>query len=984
MSKKKAGGKKNQKDEDWDAFLNETLQQVAEKAEPVPPPPPVAENVRETIDHVNSSRICCFTTRWIQEEDEESGDEGDGPGAGGDGKKKKRRAKKGKKADEGAATASTAAAGKEKPKVLSAAAKAALERQRLVQEEEERLRKLREEEEARIRKLEEEEAERQRKIKEEKERKERLRREKIEAQKAAGTYMTKAEKEKMKKQQEKLEAMKKAGLINVNALSEAGSAPAVTGAALYRNNKKKQPKKADDLKKDEDAASEPVSGAADSAAQLQEDGEDDWEVVADQIVSGDAPIVKEPATPVPAAAAADGSDDDDDWETAAEGAIDLTAAKKAAEEVVEDQIELEKRREQERLKAAGLERLRRDEENRKRREEEERQREEMEKAERELYERKERSRKARIQREADALARRRPDNLRSPISCIMGHVDTGKTKLLDKIRHTNVQEGEAGGITQQIGATQFSRETLALQTQSMQAVAPFQIKVPGLLMIDTPGHEAFQNLRSRGSSLCDIAVLVVDLMHGLEPQTIESLNILRRRKTPFIVALNKVDRCYDWKTMPDSPIQLALAAQADNVKFEFKDRCDRAILQLMEQGLNAKLYWENDSPEDTVSIVPTSAVSGEGVPDLIRLLLVESQERMTERLMFSDALQCTVLEVKAIEGLGHTIDVVLVNGALNEGDTIVVSTMDGPVVTSIRALLTPPPNREMRIKSEYVHHSRIQGAIGVKIVAPDIGRVVAGTSVLVVAGEDDVEDVKDAVQSDIAQLMKGLQTDQRGVTVHASTLGALEALLTFLRDECKPPIPVSQVNIGPIHKKDVLRASIMHEKNLPEFATILAFDTTIDAEARELAEESNVKVFFAEIIYHLFDQFSAYMRTFTEAKKAAASNVVVFPAVLKIFPNFVFNKKDPIVIGVEVLEGTLRMNTPLCVPQINLDVGRITRMEINHKEVTQAKKGTQVAIRIENESNPTITFGRQFDHTHALYSKISRASIDACKDFFAE
>lgn len=923
-----------------------------------------------------------FTTRWFQEDDEESGDEGDGAGAG-DGKKKKRRAKKGKKADESAATASNTAAGKEKPKVLSAAAKAALERQRQVQEEEERLRKLREEEEARIRKLEEEEAENQRKIKEEKERKERLRREKIEAQKAAGTYMTKAEKEKMKKQQEKLEAMKKAGLINVNALSEAGSAPAVTGAALYRNNKKKQPKKADDQKKDDDASPEPVSGAAESAPQPQEDDEDDWEVVADQIVSGEAPIVKEPATPVPTAAA-DGSDDDDDWEAAAEGAIDLSSAKKAAEEDVEDQIELEKRREQERLKAAGLERLRRDEENRKRREEEERQREEMEKAERELYERKERSRKARVQREADALARRRPDNLRSPISCIMGHVDTGKTKLLDKIRHTNVQEGEAGGITQQIGATQFSRETLTLQTQSMQAVAPFQIKVPGLLMIDTPGHEAFQNLRSRGSSLCDIAVLVVDLMHGLEPQTIESLNILRRRNTPFIVALNKVDRCYDWKTMPDSPIQLALAAQQDNVKFEFKDRCDRAILQLMEQGLNAKLYWENDSPEDTVSIVPTSAVSGEGVPDLIRLLLVESQERMTERLMFSDALQCTVLEVKAIEGLGHTIDVVLVNGALNEGDTIVVSTMDGPVVTSIRALLTPPPNREMRIKSEYVHHSRIQGAIGVKIVAPDIGRVVAGTSVLVVAGEDDVDDVKDAVQSDIAQLMKGLQTDQRGVTVHASTLGALEALLTFLRDECKPPIPVSQVNIGPIHKKDVLRASIMHEKNLPEFATILAFDTTIDAEARELAEESNVKVFFAEIIYHLFDQFSAYMRTFTEAKKAAASSVVVFPAVLKIFPNFVFNKKDPIVIGVEVLEGTLRMNTPLCVPQINLDVGRITRMEINHKEVTQAKKGTQVAIRIENESNPTITFGRQFDHTHALYSKISRASIDACKDFFAE
>lgn len=960
MSKGKKGGKNNQKNGDWDDFLNEALQQnqvAAAVAEPVGPPAP-------PIDPVDN--------------EDDSGDD-DAPGAGTDGKKKKRRAKKGKK-EEGAPAAGPAP-GKDKPKVLSAAAKAALERQRLVAEEEERVRKLKEEEEARIRKLEEEEAEKERKIKEEKERKERLRKEKIERQKAEGTYLTKAEKEKLKKQQEKLEAMKKAGMINVAAIEGSAAAPAaVSGAALYRNNKKKpQQKKAEeDLKQvqSNDVTQNPETA---QVVDSKQDEEDDWEMVADKLDQVKLSVDQETAT----AAAAD--DDDDDWEN---DVVDLQQRKQEIQTQqlldVEDKIELDKRREQEQLKAAGLERQRREEEMRKKREEEDRLRQEMEKAEREQLERKERSRNARLEREAAANARRSPENLRSPISCIMGHVDTGKTKLLDKIRHTNVQEGEAGGITQQIGATQFSRETLAIQTQSMQAVAPFQIKVPGLLMIDTPGHEAFQNLRNRGSSLCDIAVLVVDLMHGLEPQTIESINILKKRRTPFIVALNKVDRCYGWKTMPDSPIQLALAAQDENVKYEFKDRCERAIVQLMEQGLNAKLYWENDDPAHTVSVVPTSAVSGEGVPDLIRLLLVLTQDRMTERLMFSDALQCTVLEVKAIEGLGHTIDVVLVNGSLNEGDTIVVSTMDGPVVTNIRALLTPPPNREMRIKAEYIHHETIQGAIGVKIVAPDISRVVAGTSVLVVQPEDDVEDVKECVQSDITQLMKGLQTDHRGVTVHASTLGALEALLTFLREECKPPIPVSQVNIGPIHKKDVIRASIMHEKNLPEFATILAFDTGIDNEAREQAEELKVKVFFAEIIYHLFDQFSAYMRTFTEAKKATASSVVVFPAVLKIFPNFIFNKKDPIVIGVEVLEGTLRMNTPLCVPQINLDVGRITRMEINHKEVQVAKKGAQVAIRIENESNPTITFGRQFDHTHALYSKISRASIDACKEFFSD
>lgn len=236
----------------------------------------------------------------------------------------------------------------------------------------------------------------------------------------------------------------------------------------------------------------------------------------------------------------------------------------------------------------------------------------------------------------------------------------------------------------------------------------------------------------------------------------------------------------------------------------------------------------------------------------------------------------------------------------SEGDTVVLSTMDGPVVSTIRALLTPPPSREMRVKSEYLHHSSISGAIGVKIVAPDVGRVIAGTSVLVVQAEDDLEDVKEDVQTDIAKVQKALQTDNKGVMVHASTLGALEALMQFLREECNPPIPVSHVSIGPIHKKDVMRAAIMHTKQLPEFATILAFDCSVDAEAREMAEEENVRIFTADIIYHLFDQFTSYMARLREERKKQAQEVVMFPVMLKILPQYIFNKKDPIVIGVEV------------------------------------------------------------------------------------
>ena len=220
---------------------------------------------------------------------------------------------------------------------------------------------------------------------------------------------------------------------------------------------------------------------------------------------------------------------------------------------------------------------------------------------------------------------------------------TGKTKLLDKIRHTNVQEGEAGGITQQIGATQFSRDTLLTQTAALRQQYPFDIRLPGLLVIDTPGHESFSNLRSRGSSLCDAAILVIDLMHGLEQQTIESLNMLRKRNTPFVVALNKVDRCYGWKTQPDRPFREALAAQDENCRSEFEDRASRAMLALNEQGLNAKLYWENDDPVDTVSLVPTSAVTGEGVPDLIMMVIRLTQEMQKEKLQFMNVLQVRLL-----------------------------------------------------------------------------------------------------------------------------------------------------------------------------------------------------------------------------------------------------------------------------------------------------------------------------------------------------
>lgn len=510
-----------------------------------------------------------------------------------------------------------------------------------------------------------------------------------------------------------------------------------------------------------------------------------------------------------------------------------------------------------------------------------------------------------------AMAARSKDNLRSPICCILGHVDTGKTKLLDKIRQTNVQEGEAGGITQQIGATYFPVDAIKQKTQVVNQDNAFDFKVPGLLVIDTPGHESFSNLRSRGSSLCNIAILVVDIMHGLEPQTLESMKLLRDRKTPFIVALNKIDRLYGWKKVDNNGFQESLALQNKGVQNEFAKRLSDTKVAFSEQGFNSEVFYENKSMAKVVSLVPTSAHTGEGIPDMLKLIVQLTQDRMVGSLMYLAEVQATVLEVKAIEGFGMTIDVILSNGILREGDRIVLCGVDGAITTNIRALLTPAPLKELRLKSAYVHNKEVKAALGVKISAPGLEGAIAGSRLMVVGPDDDESDIEEEIESDLGALFSRVEKSGRGVTVQASTLGSLEALLDFLKVS---KIPVANVGIGPVYKRDVMNCGTMLEKN-KEYAVMLCFDVKIDKEAQQYADEQGIKIFTADIIYHLFDAFTKHMELIAEKKKEDSKLLAVFPCVLT--PVAVFNKTGPIVVGVDVVEGNLKMHTPIAAVKQN-------------------------------------------------------------------
>lgn len=575
--------------------------------------------------------------------------------------------------------------------------------------------------------------------------------------------------------------------------------------------------------------------------------------------------------------------------------------------------------------------------------------------------------------------------LRSPICCILGHVDTGKTKLLDKIRQTNVQGGEAGGITQQIGATYFPIDALEKKTKVMESYEKLSYDVPGLLMIDTPGHESFTNLRTRGSSLCNIAILVIDIMHGLEQQTIESIRLLRDRKAPFIVALNKIDRLYGWETIPNNSFRDSFAKQKPSVQQEFDTRFTQVQVALAEQGLNSELYFKNSNLAKYVSIVPTSAFTGEGVPDLLWLLLELTQKRMSKQLRYLSGVEATILEVKVIEGLGTTIDVVLSNGILKEGDRIVLCGLNGPIATNIRALLTPPPARELRIKSEYMHHKEVKAAIGVKITANDLEKAVAGSRLLVVGPDDDEDQMMDDVMEDLTDLLDNIDPTGRGVVVQASTLGSLEALLDFLKDM---KIPVMSIGLGPVYKRDVMKAVPMLDK-AKELAVMLCFDVKIDKEAEQYANENNIKIFNAEIIYHLFDAFTAYQEKLLEEKRKTNAADAIFPCVLKTLQ--IINKRNPMIIGVDVIEGCVKVGTPICAVKpdgtgknmIPMVLGTVQSLEVNHESKSSVRKGDTnagVAMRLDPPSGQQPTWGRHVDEKDQLFSLISRKSIDTLKD----
>lgn len=821
------------------------------------------------------------------------------------------------------------------------------EEERLKREEEERMRQEELREQARLEQLRLEQERKEKKKLKEKQRKERL--------KAEGKFLTTKQKQDRARAQAMIEALKAQGFD----LPDVGEKKPRPGTRI-RPNKMKQQVSVE--KKEEDKI---------------EDNETSTAQVEVEIVDEPIKEVKEKKEEddVKDSWDADTTDDEQEEEDKSDDILKTPEKKEKSVQKISTSAESEKKEssESDTESESGSESESEDESD---------EDSEVEDKVPDAARKKERARERIQNRRIEAEKKKSLDNLRAAVVCVLGHVDTGKTKILDKLRRTNVQDGEAGGITQQIGATNVPIEAIQESTKHVKGFADKKFKIPGLLIIDTPGHESFSNLRSRGSSLCDIAILVVDIMHGLEPQTIESINLLKAKKCPFVVALNKIDRLYDWQTMNRKDVQDIVKNQESNTQREFERRSKDIIVQFAEQGLNAAIYYENPDPREYVSLVPTSAITGEGMGNLLALIIDACQGPLAKRLMYSEELQATVLEVKALPGLGTTIDCILVNGMLREGDTVIIAGTDGPIVTQIRSLLMPQPLKELRVKNAYIEYREVKAAQGVKIAAKDLEKAIAGLNLQVAQKPDEVDLMKEEIAKELSSALGNIRLAERGVYVQASTLGALEALLDFLKNS---KIPYSGIRIGPVVKKDVMKASIMLEHD-SQYATILAFDVKIERDAQELADSLGVKVFQADIIYHLFDKFTNYREELKQRKRDENKHIAVFPCKLKILPQYVFNSRDPIVIGVMVEAGIVKEGTPLCVPSKDfVDLGMVTSVEYNHKPVESARKGQEVCIKIEPvPGEAPKMFGRHFEAKDFLVSKISRQSIDACKDYFRD
>ena len=555
---------------------------------------------------------------------------------------------------------------------------------------------------------------------------------------------------------------------------------------------------------------------------------------------------------------------------------------------------------------------------------------------------------------------------RQPIVVVLGHIDSGKTSLLDKIRGTAVQSREAGGITQHIGASFFPIETLEDLCGNLLEKVGGKIDIPGILVIDTPGHAVFTNLRNRGGSASDISILVIDAMKGIEVQTRESLDILRKRKVPFLIALNKLDTVPGWR--PSSSLTSSLKQLDESTRNNLDGRIYDVVGELSRHGIQSEAFYRLQDPQKQVAIVPVSAKTGEGIPELISLLIGLTQSYLKQKLTVSGNTRGIVLEVTEEPGLGDTANIILTDGILNKNDEIAVAKKEGAVLTKIKAIFMPKPLDEMRDpRDKFSPVNQVVAATGAKISTSDLEGVLGGSPIIGI-NDGNLELVKNEIESEIKSIF--VETDSVGIIVKADTLGSLEAVVDTLKES---NIAISTADTGMVSRKDVIKAQVITETD-KYLGSILAFGVKVLDDAKEEANKNGIRIFSEPVLYDLVDEYRDWVTSDKENLQRTELDSIILPCKFQLIKGMVFRRNGPAVCGVEILGGSLKHKSSI-INSEGKEVGVVKQIKDNGENIQNAPKGSEVSISM---NEPVI--GRTIREGEILYSLPANIGVRLLKD----
>lgn len=545
--------------------------------------------------------------------------------------------------------------------------------------------------------------------------------------------------------------------------------------------------------------------------------------------------------------------------------------------------------------------------------------------------------------------------LRSPIVTVCGHVDHGKTSILDCFRGSSLQAGEAGGITQRISFTKYPLEQIKATCPLIEKQG-VKLDIPGFLFIDTPGHAAFTNLRKRGGSLADLAILVISIKEGVKPQTAEVLQILKAHKTPFLIALNKVDTISGWRTAPAGVgMKQSIDQQAINVRQEF----DEALLTfqgtLREHGFDSDLFYEMSDFSKKIAIVPCSARTKEGISELLFILSGLCQRFLKERLKTSAEAKGVILELKKERGL-EWAEAILYDGTLDEGDELLVAALGEPLVTKVRSIAEILP-----LSTKYVPVKQVSAATGVRIQLTNREGILPGVPFQEIS--KDLESIKAQFKKDMSVIT---HLDKQGIIIKADSLGSLEALITLLKQE---NIQIIKAGIGPISKLDFITAKANLTIN-PLDAVIVGFNVSLDEDIEKLP---GIKVLTNPVIYKLIEDLASWRQKKNEELLREKMLGLATICKLEILPLYVFRNSSPAIFGVRVKIGKAKVGIPL-INDKGEQIAHIKSLQHEKSSVAEATEGQELAMAL-----PGVTFDRQLKETKFLYVDITESQFKQFK-----